>query len=186
MPTKNNFEGVQYRLCDTWLPYIQLPHDAPINYCEIGVFYGANLLRFAELFPNASLTGIDPWIDYEAYPEYKGGITSVYTAFCRNLAAAPQQVRDRITICKGFSQESLPALQDGTFDILYIDGNHTYEYVLRDAELAFQKVKPGGYIIFDDVDWESVRLAFFTFLERHKGAVTYEALMLSQTLCRRL
>ena len=36
------------------------------------------------------------------------------------------------------------------FDWIYIDGNHTYEYVKQDLEGYRPKVKPGGYMAGDD------------------------------------
>ena len=179
----SNLKGYHFLMCDNWIPHIQLSHDQPIKYCEIGVFYGHNLFRFAQLFPNAELVGIDPWLDYNEYDEYKGTINSVYDDFKENLAADPN--RNRITIHRGFSHNILKDQPDQHFDIVYIDGNHSFEFVLADAELAYQKVKVGGYIIFDDVDWEPVQKAFFHFLSKYTDTIKYEQLVYSQTICRR-
>ena len=176
------FRGIKYLLCDNWIPHIQLP-DNP-RYCEIGVFYGANLLRFAELFPTAQIVGIDPWLDYDQYPEYKGKISSVYDDFCANLEASTTVRSNQITICKGFSHDVLPTFEDSSFDIIFIDGNHETEFVTIDAELAYRKVKPGGYIIFDDIDWETVRKAYNMFLITHNNVIPV-AIVYCQILCRR-
>ena len=42
---------------------------------------------------------------------------------------------------------------DGYFDWLYIDGNHYYEYVRKDLQLAFMKVNSEGFITGDDYTW---------------------------------
>jgi hypothetical protein len=39
---------------------------------------------------------------------------------------------------------------DGFFDWVYIDGNHSYEFVRQDLELYYRKLKPGGFIVCDD------------------------------------
>jgi SAM-dependent methyltransferase len=39
---------------------------------------------------------------------------------------------------------------DSFFDWVYIHGNHSYEFVARDLELYFRKLKPGGFIVCDD------------------------------------
>ena len=57
---------------------------------------------------------------------------------------------ENVTICKGFSAEVLASFPDNYFDWVYIDGNHLYEFVKKDVELSFQKVKPGGVIAGDD------------------------------------
>jgi len=42
-----NFEGVQYRLADNWFPIINVDSykNNPINYLEIGTFYGKVFVR---------------------------------------------------------------------------------------------------------------------------------------------
>lgn len=54
---------------------------------------------------------------------------------------------------RGYSHLEVPKLEDNTFDIIYIDGNHLPEYVLEDAVLCFRKLKPEGIMIFDDYGW---------------------------------
>lgn len=36
------------------------------------------------------------------------------------------------------------------FDLIYIDGNHYFDYVLVDAIKSFELLKLGGLMIFDD------------------------------------
>ena len=37
--------------------------------------------------------------------------------------------------------------------MIYIDGHHKYDYVLRDATNGFNCLKTGGIMIFDDFLW---------------------------------
>lgn len=149
-----NFKGVAYRLVDNWFPCITPDPSKPIRYAEIGAFYGANMISFAETFgkhPDSTMVAIDPWTDYSDYPEYKGQQMMIYDAFTRNIEACG--LADRVTVRRGYSNEVLPTLEDASFDIIYIDGNHEPEYVLEDAVLAFRKVRVGGLLIFDDYGW---------------------------------
>ncbi len=41
-----------------------------------------------------------------------------------------------------------------SFDLVFVDANHNYEYVKQDTETAFQLVRPGGIIIWDDYVWD--------------------------------
>ena len=59
-----------------------------------------------------------------------------------------------VCIRKGFSAEILETFADDYFDWLYIDGNHLYEFVRQDIEVAFRKVRPGGIIAGDDYFWK--------------------------------
>jgi cephalosporin hydroxylase len=45
----------------------------------------------------------------------------------------------------------------GSVDLVHIDGNHDRASVERDLALYRPLVKDGGYIVLDDVSWESVR-----------------------------
>lgn len=50
----------------------------------------------------------------------------------------------------------------GKVDLMFVDGSHSYEYVLSDTEAAFQMVKPGGLILWHDYDsrwWPGVTRA---------------------------
>jgi hypothetical protein len=148
------FNGTAYRLADNWFPFATPNSSTPIRYAEIGAFYGANMVSVAETYgshPDSVLIAIDPWTDYSDYPEYKGQQMSIYDAFTRNMENCG--LKDRVTVKRGYSHEVLPTLEDNSFDIIYIDGNHEPEYVLEDAVLAFRKVKVGGRLIFDDYGW---------------------------------
>ena len=55
-----------------------------------------------------------------------------------------------VTLHEGVSEATLPKLEDESFDWVYIDADHTYAGVKKDIELAMGKVKPGGYLVFND------------------------------------
>ena len=45
------------------------------------------------------------------------------------------------------------------FDFIYIDGNHRFDDVIVDFYLADQIMRPGGLIVLDDMEMNSVRIA---------------------------
>jgi predicted O-methyltransferase YrrM len=152
----NNFIGTQYRLADNWFNNIDINNykDKQINYLEIGTFYGANILSVANtygLHNDSRLYCIDPWEDYNDYPEYKNQQPIIYNSFINNIENSG--VKDKIIINRGYSNLEIPKFQDEFFDIIYIDGNHEPEYVLEDAVLSFRKLKKNGIMIFDDYGW---------------------------------
>jgi predicted O-methyltransferase YrrM len=152
----NNFNGVKYRLSKNWFSKINIHQykEKPINYLEIGTFYGANILSVAEsygLHNDSKLYCIDPWEDYQEYPEYKNEQDKIYNRFLENIENSG--VKDKIIINRGYSNSIVPTFSDNFFDIIYIDGNHEPEYVLEDAVLSFRKLKKNGIMIFDDYGW---------------------------------
>ncbi len=152
----SNFVGVEYRLANNWVDKVNMNDykDKPINYLEIGVFYGANILSVANsygLHPESKLYGVDPWEDYHEYHEYKDQQPSIYNSFLSNLETSG--MKDKIVVQRGYSNVEIPKFEDEFFDIIYIDGNHEPEYVLEDAVLSFRKLKKNGIMIFDDYGW---------------------------------
>ena len=152
----NNFVGTKYRLANNWFNNININDYKykSINYLEIGTFYGANILSVANTYGthnDSKLYCIDPWEDYDEYPEYKNQQSSIYNSFINNVKNSG--VKDKIIINRGYSNLVIPKFQDEFFDIIYIDGNHEPEYVLEDAVLSFRKLKKNGIMIFDDYGW---------------------------------
>lgn len=51
---------------------------------------------------------------------------------------------------KGLSWEVLSRCPDASFDVIYIDAGHDRESVTRDATCSVRKLKPDGFLIFND------------------------------------
>ena len=156
MDALNKFVGTKYRLANNWFRNVDVNHfqHKPIHYLEIGAFYGANLLSVASTYgshPDSKLYCIDPWEDYNEYPEYKNKQSTIYDSFLKNVENSG--VKDKIRITRGYSNLEIPKFDDEFFDIIYIDGNHEPEFVLEDAVLSFRKLKKDGIMIFDDYGW---------------------------------
>lgn len=56
----------------------------------------------------------------------------------------------RSVLHRGLSYEVLAAFPDDHFDWVYIDADHSYAGASRDAAAAARKVKPGGFLVFND------------------------------------
>jgi predicted O-methyltransferase YrrM len=65
-----------------------------------------------------------------------------------------------VTLHRGDSALMLQSFPDAFFDWLYIDANHAYAAVRRDCAAAAPKIKPGGYLVFND----------FAHIDPHLGA----------------
>lgn len=92
---------------------------------------------------------------------------------------------DNISYLKGRSEELIPALEDASFDLIFLDGDHSYEGVWRDIVCCWPKLKIGGILTFHDyVDenefepgeaWgttEGVGRAYREFFNRYDGRQT--------------
>jgi predicted O-methyltransferase YrrM len=150
--TPSNFIGRYFNknVLYTWTPYIPLTYG-PINYLEIGVADGGNAIHVANTYckhPDSKLYCVDPWEDYDEYPEYKGHQDIGWNTFQTNIRNSGSF--EKFIVNRGLSDYVVPTFADNFFDIIYVDGNHQEDYVYRDGVMALNKCKPGGYIVFDD------------------------------------
>lgn len=147
---------VVHRLSDNWHSVLNVDEysQKPINFLEIGTFYGENVFSVAKsyaLHNDSRIYCVDHWEDYSDYPDYKSRESTIYSEFLYNVQTSED--RHKISIHRGYSHSKIHTFQDKFFDIIYIDNSHQPEYVMEDAVLAFRKLKDGGIMIFDDYGW---------------------------------
>ncbi|MEM6888922.1 MAG: glycosyltransferase family 2 protein [Pseudomonadota bacterium] len=125
---------------------------------EIGVWNGGfseHILAVTE--PN-ELVLIDPW-DLLA-DQNPGDWTHKKHSDAEEMRTMRENVQclygsfSNVTIKQGFSVDVLEGYPDDYFDWVYIDGNHLYDFVCKDLELSFRKVRRGGTIAGDDFFWK--------------------------------
>ena len=109
---------------------------------EIGVFRGQFLKNLCQEF---KMFGIDPWEDYKGYNDYKGG----------DFIGYEQESRDRVRDCdceiiKKWSMDAVADFEDESLDFVFIDGNHSLEFVMEDIAAWSKKVKKGGIVAGHD------------------------------------
>jgi predicted O-methyltransferase YrrM len=170
-----NFEGRFYNKNPgiDWAPYIPIQY-IPITYLEIGVADGGNAIYVADSFckhPDSKLYCIDPWMDYEEYPEYKGKQEIGWKTFNKNIENSGHF--SKFIVNRGFSDDIVPAFPNQFFDIIFVDGNHETDFVYRDGQMALDKVKLGGYIIFDDYTygWPQTVKGIEMFLDNYSSKI---------------
>jgi predicted O-methyltransferase YrrM len=85
-------------------------------------------------------------------------------------------LRDRVVIVEGPSGKCLRELALHSFDLLYIDGSHHKRDVLVDAVLAWDLLRRGGIVVFDDYLFKHAthadhqpKLALDCFLDIYSG-----------------
>ena len=56
----------------------------------------------------------------------------------------------RVTAHRGDSATVVAGFAEASFDWIYVDGDHSLAGVSRDADAAAAKVRPGGFLVFND------------------------------------
>jgi SAM-dependent methyltransferase len=137
---------------------------------EVGVAQGDYSAAILETAQPSELHLIDPWshlepgsdllgasglladiegaragsTQFEAPPANSAGDTE-YAA-----VAARFEGDQRVRLNRQYSYKAAAGFEDGYFDFVYLDGNHHYEFVLRDLQDFAAKLKPGGLLFGHD------------------------------------
>jgi predicted O-methyltransferase YrrM len=143
----------------------KLPKD--FKYLEIGSYEGNSALYVAINFPNSNVTCVDLWQDVE---EYKGkNFNIIENNFDLNLKGLSNINKIKSTSDDFFVKNKT------IYDFIYIDGNHKFDYVLRDCENAWKFLNDDGFLVCDDYIWNyytNIKLnpcfAVNKFLEKNK------------------
>ncbi len=125
---------------------------------EIGVWNGGFSGVILAVTEPSELTLIDPWEmlsdqDKDEWTHKKHQNHEFMRGMYENVASNYGHLPN-VSIRKGFSAEVLETFPDNYFDWIYIDGNHLYEFVHKDVEVSFRKVREGGIIAGDDYFWK--------------------------------
>jgi predicted O-methyltransferase YrrM len=136
-------------LCLHWLA-LQVPPGCTA--VEIGSFKGKSSAYIASgLAPSARLACVDVWenraMPYDP-PE------DVLPEFQRNTTL----YRDKIDTYRGLSAD-VARNWKSRIDLLFIDGDHSYEGCLGDIDAWLPHVRPGGWVAFHDSGQEGVARA---------------------------
>jgi len=117
---------------------------------------------------------IDPYTEYKDFLDSAPHKTSENIRFAyREVAKRLRKYKNKIVWVRKFSENAVNKIP--VCDFIYIDGNHTYDYVKKDIELYFEKVKKGGILAGHDIEEKDVFKAFSEFVVKNKlnAWVTY-------------
>lgn len=144
----NEIEGFS-QYTDQGILLEKLLQDLPtdINVLEIGIYYGRMTIMWNDILQknniNYSYTAID---NFKGIETNKGQDIDFKGIALKNL----KPLLNNINIIDNDSKKEYINHPDNFYDIVYIDGEHTYEGVLNDIKCWLPKVKEGGYICGDD------------------------------------
>ena len=144
---------------------------------EIGTLFGISTAAIYDAcrlkFDSIKLTVIDPLDGYYGKEEDPySGVPVVQEVLERNFEILDIP-RDDYRIVKEFSstKAALKAVHGELYDLMIIDGDHSYEGVSSDVANYTPMLKPGGIMVVDDYrnpSWESVTLYVDEVMKKDK------------------
>jgi predicted O-methyltransferase YrrM len=122
---------------------------------EIGSYLGAStaFLGFAALQKNGNVHAIDGWENKAMGAE---GERDTFVEFSKNTAP----FKHYITPHRGESAEIHRRAGTIPCDMIFIDGDHSYNAVVTDLRCWLPSLKPGGILAMHDMDAPTVKQAF--------------------------
>lgn len=161
------------------------PEGDEIVAVELGVFYGMSAIAQGIICRNLKapvlLYGVDAW-EKDASLEGKNDAENDkwwsevdYDAALASFEHAIKVFRleDNVFPIKSKSEDAIHGFEDGTIDLLHIDGNHSEEKSCLDVDLWLPKVKSGGIIFFDDLNWHTTTKAAYK-VRLQSSAILFE------------
>jgi len=135
----------------------ELPEGASI--LEVGSFTFGSTIAFIEVMrrrPDLTLTTVD--VVYRAIEFYDDMDASI---------------KDRWTLLTGPSWQVLGEMEEKKFDLIFIDGDHSYEGACGDIENAKRLVKNGGRVAVHDSEWRYVWRAFIRYFDYDFAGISH-------------
>lgn len=147
--------------------YEKMAKELPNNFkiIEIGCFFGKSCSYLAVELANLGKTG-----DFYVVDTFKGsneaghkrimsryGVNDFYNLFTENLDEGG--IRNLVIPIKSTSIAASKLFNDRYFDMVCIDGDHSYDAVKQDIRHWYDKIKIGGTLGGDDIKWGTVHKA---------------------------
>ena len=119
-------------------------------FVEIGVFKGKLTKAILENIESIeTYYCVDPWAHY---PEWDNSLFSEkwkntnFDAVYRTFNNKIKNYSDKVNVLRMKSSKASKLIMDESVDMVFIDGNHSYEYVKEDIELWLWKIRKGGIL----------------------------------------
>jgi len=129
---------------------------------EIGICRGENIVYFLENCDKLEkIHCIDPYLPYMDWvgPITQEDMDSYHEIAIKNFSPNG----DKIVVHKDTSDNCVDKFEDGQFDYIFIDGDHSFDGVMKDLKNYYSKVKSGGIFSGHDINLIDVQRALRDF-----------------------
>lgn len=120
---------------------------------EIGVGRGEVLEHILKTVdPPFTYNGVDP---YQEYVEYSNDVNSKKDRITKNHSALMRIMDETktgmtVVMMRTFSHKAVKVFESNSIDLVFVDGNHSFNYVLQDILLYWRVVSENGIMSLHD------------------------------------
>ncbi len=137
--------------------------DKFIEVTEVGVFKAKNSELILKNLNVKKIYLIDP---YKKYKEYKNdGYYNKLNRAEKDSERRMKKYGKKIEFIKKYSTNAIKDIP--LCDFIYLDGNHSYEYVKKDIEIYSKKLSDKGIIAGHDIRLNGVKKAVEEFIAKN-------------------
>ncbi len=143
--------------------------------CEVGVRQGGNAFAMLQAIPDLRLTLVDPYMVYEYRNMKKRNRWKwdLPTMDRIRFKALRRLAKHNVIWLMTTSREAASSVKDGSLDFVYIDGNHSFDFITQDLQFWCPKIRKGGIISGHDYGIRQVRRAVDAFAKHHWMEIAY-------------
>lgn len=118
---------------------------------EVGVWKGEFAAAMLAACPAIdAYVMIDPWRHLDEWNKPANVATDTFEAIRAEAMAKTEFAVPRRTVLRGTTLEVVDAIDDGSLDFAYIDGDHTLRGIVTDLVAMRPKMRGGGFLAGDD------------------------------------
>ena len=149
---------------------------------EVGVAWGYHAEHLLLKLPSIAYTGVDPYLSgydkNDAFPTYVADLFQVneQSSMDRLYEAVKLKLNEEFPGRATLVREKSTDWMDRDlhkFDVIFLDGDHTFETVKKELSGFWSKVNEGGVLAGDDYDWPEVKQAVDEFANEKKLHVKF-------------
>ena len=118
------------------------------NILEIGSYEGRSALFFLKNFTNATITCVDTWSGSNEHKNFNFKL--IEKNFNHNTSSYQL---NNLLIKKKMKSDLFFQNNNKFFDLIYVDGDHSFDQVNIDINNSWNILNNGGYLILDDYMW---------------------------------
>jgi len=139
----------------TWVDHMPFGYDLvaelrPNRVVELGTHNGISFFTFCQSIIENDIEALCYAVDTWEGDEHSGSYGEEVFETVR--AHAREHYRGISYLLRTRFDEALTHFDDESIDLLHIDGLHTLDAVKHDFETWYPKVRPGGIILFHDIE----------------------------------
>ena len=177
-PSIRNF-SVEFMCFSTWVDHLAFGYDIvaaarPKLTVELGAQGGLSFFCFCQSLKENEIDGIAYAVDTWEGEEHTGKYDE--TVFDTVQKQARKKYAGYAYLMRMLFEEATHHFSDESVDLLHIDGLHTYDAVQEDFTTWLPKVRPGGIILFHDIQARMMDFGAWRFWEELSASGEYKTM----------